>query len=137
MPLDRDHVTLGSRTMLPTYPMLAIGFGGALLLTPLRELLTVPAYRTAHDVLPMHLWAGLFITVGIVQIAALVVHRRPVYIYSLALLLVLLGVFTAVFVTGAARGTNPWTAPMFPAFAARACWATIRSLAAGETGHAD
>jgi hypothetical protein len=132
MPLTWDTVTVASRVMLRAYPIANGWYGLALLLTPLTELLTVPAYRTADGVLPLHAWAIAFIAVAVIQVLALLVHRRQTYITALGLMVALTGIWFVVLVYGAWRGTNPWTAPPFPLLAACAGYASLRSLAKRE-----
>jgi hypothetical protein len=132
MPLTWDTVTVASRVMLRTYPVFNGTYGLALLLTPLPDLLAVPAYRTASHFLPMQTWALAFLAVALVQLAALVIHRRAGYIFALGLMVVLCGAWTLLFTYGAIRMTNPWTAPPFPLLAACAAYASLKSLAARE-----
>lgn len=132
MPLERTKITRASRLTLPTYVVINLGFGMALMLEPLADLLAVPAYRTLHHILPMHAWALLFLGVGAVQAAALVVHKREPYILTLGLGMLLGGCLTVSLLSGAILDTNPWTAPWFPLFYTIGCLATLVSLEARE-----
>jgi hypothetical protein len=133
MPLTWDTVTVASRVMLRTYPVFNGCYGLALLLTPLPDLLAVPAYRTLNGILPMQTWALAFLVVALVQVAALVIHRRASYVFALALMVVLCGIFCLLLAYGALRMTNPWTAPPFAMLATCAAYASLKSLASRES----
>ena len=133
MTLNRQTVTKASRVTLPAYVLVNIGYGLALATEPTSHLLDVPAYRTLHALFDVHVWGYLFIVAGAVQAAALLVHHRPVYVNTLGIGLILGGALTLALFTGAARGTNPWTAPWFPLFYTLGCWASLRSLVANES----
>lgn len=132
MTLDRANVTVASRVMLPTYPVFFVGFGSALLLTPARVMQATPAFHTAAGVMPLPTWGGLLIAAAVFQVFALLVHRRSVYIAALSVAFASMVAWAVVFAYAAASGGAPWTAPMWPAFIAVACYATIRSLEARE-----
>lgn len=132
MPLDRRHVTVASRVMLPTYPVLAGGLGIGFLLTPEAELLKTPIYRSMDMLMPLGFWgAGLFV-MALAQVAALLVNRRPVYVASLSIMIVWMAAWAGVDVWSFTQDEASPFAWLWPAFAARCCWASMQSLLAGE-----
>lgn len=132
MPLDRTHVTVASRVMLPTYPVFFIGFGLALLLTPPEVMQATPSFRTAADIMPLTTWGVVLLGAAGFQLAALAVGRRSMYIAALSVALICMVLWAGIFAYAAGRGGAPWTAPMWPAFLAISCYATMRSLESRE-----
>lgn len=132
MPLDRTHITRASHITLPLYVFVNAGFGLALVLEPVRELLGVPAYRTLHAMFGIRVWGWLFVGAAVVQLAAILRGRRDPYMYALGLGMILGGLLTVSLAVGAIKGTNPWTAPWFPLFYTGGCLASLVSLAARE-----
>ena len=137
LPLHRRTVTVASRIMLPTYVGLFTLIGLAYLFQPAARVQASPALAFADRLIPMPVWGGIFLTTaGLLSAAMLVAHRRRwtrvLAGYALWVGVVVLttwaGIFTgAVITAGASLGS-----PVWPAFAAIACFASSRSLAAGE-----
>jgi 4-amino-4-deoxy-L-arabinose transferase-like glycosyltransferase len=132
MPLTRDNVTAASRRMLPTYPCFFGAIGLGLLLTPLDRLLQTPTFHYANDLISIRLWGAGFLALAAVFIAALLTHTRKTYQYALG---VAIGWMTLWAVVAAASATDlgSFTAWAWPAFIARACWASLVSLETRET----
>lgn len=132
MPLDRAHVTVASRVMLPAYPVLAGVLGAGFLLTPERVLLETPIYRTMAGLMPLHFWGAGLLLIGAVQVIALLAMRRQTYGFTLGLMAVWMAAWSVVCVVSYFRGEASPVAWVWPAFALCACWATQLSLAARE-----
>src|SRR5690242_8857003 len=82
MPLDRAHVTVASRIMLPAYALIYAGVGLAFLLQdPART--SSPAFDVAKSLLPIHAWGWVFLAVAVAETAALITHRRRAYVLAL------------------------------------------------------
>lgn len=128
-PLSRSTVTLGSRVMLPTYPAFALYIGFVYATDPAARL----AGSSAFPLLPTAVWGAGFVTAGAVLVAALLVGRRSLYVFSLSPLLLWLLVWAAALGGNAAVADGSFSAPAFPAFIAVTCWATMLSLASRET----
>lgn len=131
--MDRAHTTNASRVMLPCYPAFFLAFGVALLFTPRHVMLATPSFRYAAGVMPLATWGFLMVAVAGLQLIALMVHRREWYIGTLGVALVTMLAWVGVFIMSAAHGGAPWSAPIWPAFVGAACWATLLSLASGES----
>ena len=132
MPLDRRHVTVASKIMLPTYPVLAAVLGAGFLLTPESTLLQTPIYRSMAHLMPLAFWGVGLLVVAAIQVASLVVNRRTTYSYALGLMVVWMAAWVVVCVVAYFRGDGSPFAWVWHAFAARACWASMLSLAARE-----
>lgn len=132
MPLDRTHVTVASRVMLPTYPLFFTAFGLTLLLTPRPVMQATPSFRYAANIMPLHTWGTLLVAVALLQTVALLINRREWFMGSLGVALASMLVWTAVFTLAAIYGGAPWSAPVWPGFVAIGCWASLRSLSTRE-----
>jgi hypothetical protein len=132
MPLDKAHVTRASRIMLPAYPIFFLAFGLGLLLTPTRVMLATPSFRTAADIMPLPTWGAILVGVAAFQAFALGGRRRSTYLAALGVGLVCMVGWVLIFAWAAFQGGAPWTAPMWPAFVAVACVASMVSLEARE-----
>lgn len=132
MPLDRAHVTVASRIMLPTYPLFVGSVGLSMTLTPLDRLLETPAFAYAADLAPLRLWGAGFLAVAAILIAGLLVHRRSTYVAGLAVMVTWMGGWTALLALSAINGDSSPSAWTWPAFVAVAGFATMSSLFARE-----
>ncbi|NUO57304.1 MAG: hypothetical protein HOV78_11610 [Hamadaea sp.] len=132
MPLDRDHVTVGSRIMLPTYPLFIGGVGLSLTFTPIDRLLETPAFAYAADLAPLRLWGAGFLAVAAILIIALLAHRRAAYLAGAAVMVTWMAGWTGLLVLSAIKGESSYSAWMWPAFVAVAGYATMSSLLARE-----
>lgn len=135
MPLDRAHVTVASRVMLPTYPMLAGVLGAGFLFTPEPILLETPIYRSMAHLAPLHFWGAGLLLIAAIQLVALALYQRRgrgLYQYALGLLAVWMAAWAGVCVVAYFGGEASPVAWVWPAFAARCCWASMLSLAARE-----
>lgn len=83
MPLDRDHVTIASRVMLPAYVLADLLFGVAFVLPGSRPL-RAPALGPARDVLPLAVWGGIWLAVAVVMAAALLRRSRLMFTFALS-----------------------------------------------------
>lgn len=134
MPLTR--VTVASRVMLPTYVALFGWLGAVYLLDPPR-LAASPALAYAATLMPLPMWGIWFLTVAALMAVALAGRRtgwawRQVYTYALWTGIVTMTVWAVVFAAAAlTAGASPGAAA-WPGFAAVACYASYRSLQAGE-----
>lgn len=133
MPLDRANVTAASRITLPMYPILYLGVGLAFLLQDATRT-SGPAFDVAKNLAPIHAWGWVFALVGLAETAALLSHRRRLYVLALIPGAGLAG-FWAVVVAGSAFGSPlvSYTSGMWVAGMAVAQAASARSLARHET----
>lgn len=82
-----ENVTSASRTMLPSYPILALLFGFNYLTTETPHLVSASLTLKVTDrVMPLQVWGVLFLVVGAFQVVALIVGKRAVYEAALALM---------------------------------------------------
>lgn len=132
MPLDRDHMTVASRIMLPTYVALFTGLGIAAALTPIDRLVATPFFRYANHLMSMRAWGGLFIACGLLMLVALLRQSRTLYQYALLVCGLSMAVWSVVAVVGIWFEPISFSAWLWPAFATRACWASNKSLERGE-----
>lgn len=135
MPLDRTNVTNASRIMLPTYPILMLGAGLVYWLVPDAQLLQSPAFTRAAAMMPLWTWGATFIAIALTQAVALLTHSRRLYLRSLGLGTVLIGIWALLQALSIPDGASP-SSPMRVGFAAVSCWASLRSLASGEVTNA-
>lgn len=82
MPLNRTNVTAASRIMLPLYPLCFIPLGLMFLLQSSART-SGPVYDVARYLAPMWVWGIVFMLVGLIEVAALLVHNRRVYVFAL------------------------------------------------------
>lgn len=132
MPLARTHVTAASRAMLPTYPVFFIAVGLSFTLTPVERLVATPGLRFADGFVPVGIWGLGFLAVATVLVAALLAHRRRVYQVGLGVAIVWLALWALILAISAFASTSSFTAWIWPAFVARACWASLVSLEVQE-----
>lgn len=132
MPLTREHVTAASRIMLPTYPVFLLVVGLNLTFTSDARLLASPGLSYAARSFDLTFWGIGFLTVALVLAAALLVHRRHWYQVGLGVAISWLLIWTGVLALAALNGGASPTAWVWPAFIARACWASLVSLEVGE-----
>jgi hypothetical protein len=134
MPLTRATMTVASRRMIPTYPILAAIVGLTFVLTPSADLRgNAEAFVYIDKNVGLHAWGWGFLVVATLMVAALIVGQRHVYQGVLAVFLVWLVAFSAVLAVAALHGSASWSAWAWPAFGARACWASFLSLDTRET----
>lgn len=120
--------------MLPTYPLFFVVVGLSLALTGDR-LLATPGFRYADTLLPLEAFGVGFLVTAAVLVAALVLDRvgsRRTYQHALAAALVWMLGWTGVMVAAAVEDLASFSAWVWPAFVARACWASYVSLELGE-----
>ena len=132
MPLDRNHVTIASRVMLPAYPFLASVLGAGFLFTPDSVLLATPIYRSMERLMPLNFWGVGLLVIAAAQVASLLINRRSTYQFALGLMAVWMAAWSVVSVGAYFHGEASPVAWAWPAFAMCACWASMLSLAARE-----
>lgn len=133
MPLTRTNVTAASRRMLPTYPLFFGLIGVGLLVTPLPRLLATPAFSYAHDVVSIRAWAAAFLALAVAFAFCLIVGDRRAYQLALGAAIVWMTLWTIATIAAAFADLASFTAWAWPAFVARACWASLVSLESQET----
>lgn len=134
MPLRRATVTAASRIMLPTYPLFFAVVGLSLTLTGDR-LLATPGFRFADSLLPLEVFGVGYLLGALVLTLALLVDRassRRTYQHALAAAMVWMLGWTGLMVAAAVEDLASFSAWVWPAFVARACWASYVSLELGE-----
>lgn len=143
MRLSRGNVTKASQIMLPLYPALVIPIGLAFIFqNPSRT--SGPAYDIAKNVMPMPWWGAVFLTIGLVEVLAIVIghldrHRyepgKSRWLYERALIVGAgVSAFWMVLILGAAVQSNlvSFSAGWWLLAAVGAHVASARSLAAEE-----
>ena len=134
MQLDRKHVTVASRVMLPAYAVLFAGLGLNYVVTSRARLTLSPTLAYADGLLPLPAWGVLFLCVAALMVAALLTKTRMLFRYGLWLGIVCMTIWAGVFAS-AAYGPGGDASPaafLWPAFVATACYASNRSLLTGE-----
>lgn len=132
MPLDREHMTVASRIMLPADALFFAVVGANWLTTSRDRLLASPGLEWADRLLPIKAWGALYILVAVVILAALTQGQR---VWCRAALLfaglITLGWAALLAVGALVSGVSPsgWA---WPAYVACACWASYRSLTVRE-----
>lgn len=135
MVLDRDHVTVASRIMLPTYVVFFSVIGGNFALAQRPRLFESPMLRYADHLMPIQLWGGLFVTCALIMLAAMLRRDRLLYRYGLLVCGMAMAVWTAVAVVGLLVEPISYSAWAWPAFVTCACAASDRSLSKHEQDH--
>lgn len=133
MPLTRANVTAASRIMLPTYPVFFASIAAGLLFTPLDRLVATPAWRFADQLVSLRLWGVGFGAVALGMAIAMLTHHRHRYKVALGVAVVWMTLWAGILASAFLFGdTSPfaWT---WPAFVARACYASLVSLETRET----
>lgn len=133
MPLDKAHITAASQRMLPSYPVFFGVVGAGLLLTPLHRLTQTPSFNYANSLFSIRWWGAGFLALAIAFIGALIAHRRKPYQIALGVAIAWMTLWSIVTATAALVDLSSFTAWVWPAFIARACWASLVSLETRET----
>jgi hypothetical protein len=134
VPLTRATITVASQRMLPTYPVLATIVGLTFVLTPSADLRhNAEAFVYIDAGIGLHLWGWGFLFAAALMTIALVVRQRVLYQAVLAVFIVWLVLFAGVLAVAAMHEAASWSAWAWPAFGARACWASFLSLDSRET----
>lgn len=129
MPLDRAHVTVASRVMLPAYTALNGVFAAVFLTDPQLRLQKAPSLAYARGWLPISVWGLLWFTLAALMIVALVVRHRETFVTALAVNAA--AWFVWGLVTAAAVVTQANVTPLagvLPWFVATASFASMLSL---------
>jgi uncharacterized membrane protein len=128
MPLNRATITVASRVMLPTYPILAAGVGLNYLIASDRLLDAGVFYQVADSIVPLEFWGAAFLLVAIVMVVALLTRSRLGYELSLALMAGAMLVWATVGLLAAIHNGGSYTAALWPGFVIMACVASFMSL---------
>lgn len=131
-PLTRRDVGPVLRILLPVVTAFSWCIALAWFTISDAELASSIALRTLDDLPSLHLWAFLIGVGALAMTAALILQRRPTYIYALA---VVLGVFLAlvlVYAVAAVNGVVSRSAWAWPAFVVFVCAACIKGLTTRE-----
>lgn len=128
MPLDRAHLTVASRIMVPAYAVFFAFLGANFTLAPFRRLAASPMLRYADQVLSIRLWGALFVTCALLMAAATVLKHRDLYRFALLLCAMSMSVWALVAIAGIFVEPVSYSAWVWPALVATACFASNRSL---------
>lgn len=132
MRLDREHLTVASVVMLPTYVVFFTGIGIAQVATPKARLLASPMLRYSDRLMDLRAWGALFIACGLLMLTALWLRNRMLYRYGLVVCGLSMAAWALVALVGIWYEPVSYSAWLWPAFATAACWASNRSLERGE-----
>lgn len=132
MPLDRAHLTRASQIMLPTYVVAYTILGLVYVLWPMKKLLGSPGLDYANGIASLRLWGWIFLTAAALMATALRSSNRLLFRYALWVCVVCMGSWSLVFVFAVLAGTSSPAAPVLPALATVACFASERSLLTRE-----
>lgn len=133
MPLDRAHVTIASRLMLPAYTVLNAAFAGMFLLDPQQRLQAAPSLDHARSWMPIDRWGLAWFALAALMVTALIVQHRPTFVAALSINTAVW--FTWGLVVETAVLTQPNVTPLagvLPWFVATASFASMLSLLSGE-----
>lgn len=133
MPLTRANMTAASQRMLPTYPAFFGVVGLGLLLTPIARLQQTPVFNFVDGYVGIRYWGLGFLTLAAWFIVALAVHRRRWYQIALGVGIFWMGLWAVVTLASSLGDLSSFTAWAWPAFIARAQWASLVSLETRET----
>lgn len=129
MPLDREHVTVASRLMIPAYAVFFACIGINFVATPLSRLAATPGLQFAQQSGGgIRLYGVLFLAVGAMIAGALMSRRRALCLYALYVGALAMALWAVVQLAGAAFAENSPSSWCWPALVAVACLATSRSL---------
>lgn len=132
MPLTRTNITAASRVMLPTYALFFGAVGLSLVATPQARLHRTPAFEYADRWVDLTLWGTGYLAVAVALVLALALRNRRGYRTALAAGFVWMIGWAILTLLAAFNGAATYSAWIWPAFIAVACWASLVSLAAGE-----
>lgn len=128
MPLDRQHVTVASRIMLPAYLVFFAVLGVASITTPLGRLTRSPMLDYANQIMSLRAWGSLFVACALLMAFALLTHNRDRYRYALLLCGFSMTLWTIVAIVGVFAEPISYSAWVWPALVTAACFASDRSL---------
>lgn len=127
MPLDRDHLTVASRIMVPTYVVFFSVVGSNFLFGPSARLQS-PMLRYADTLMDIHIWGGLFLGCGLLMLTAMWLRNRDMYRYGLIVCALSMATWALVAVLGIFAQPISFSAWAWPGAMTAACLATNRSL---------
>ncbi|HKY57652.1 MAG TPA: hypothetical protein VJL80_06415 [Aeromicrobium sp.] len=131
MPLDRAHVTVASRIMLPTYIGFFLIIGCNYIIDPPR-LAQSPMLRFADSLMSLQVWGSLFVACSLIMAAAMWSKRRTLYRFGLILAGTSMGLWAIAATFGAFLEPISFSAWAWPTFVTCATVASNRSLVRGE-----
>lgn len=132
MPLDRQHITVASRIMLPTYVLFFAVVGINFVAGTFGRASSSPMLRYADTIMDIRAWGSVFIACSLIMATALLTRNRMLYRYGLLLCGISMTVWALVAIIGIFAEPVSYSAWAWPGFVAAACAASNRSLAAGE-----
>jgi hypothetical protein len=131
MPLDRGHITVPSRIMLPADFALCVGFGLTYVITP-HALAQAAAIQFQGRYLPLWCWGAFLLAIAALMAIGWAGRRRMVFAFALALASVTWLVWGATYAAAIfTDGATP-LGPMFCGYVAVAHVASIYSLVRGD-----
>lgn len=134
--LERSNLTASSRTMVPVYPLLALGVALAYIFgDPSRT--STPSFDVARDVMTIKSFGFIFLFVAVLEIAGMVLKTELFYVVGLAIGLGVCFGWAGLFI-GSIIFTDSASlvSPMLWGFVGIAHVATFRSLTK-DTAHRD
>lgn len=132
MPLDRAHITVASRIMLPTYVLFFAVVGSNFAAGTFGRASSSPMLRYANTIMPIPVWGAVFLACSLIMAVALVRRSRFWYRYGLLVCAISMIVWALVAIAGIFAEPVSYSAWAWPAFVAAATIASNRSLAQGE-----
>lgn len=133
MPLDRDHVTIASRLMLPTYAAFCGVYGIVFILDPQGRLGRAASLEAARWAMDLWIWGALWLVLAAVMLAALRTHTRDRYLAALYICRASWWAWAVVCEAAVFFNDDvTFLAGSLGVFVGIACTASIRSLRTGE-----
>lgn len=133
MPLDRTHMTVASRIMLPRYVVFFAVVASNYLFTPLGRLLESPGLSYANELMSLRWWGLAFLAAALAMFAALLRRERDWFRAALLFCRLAMLVWVVVLAFAALLGQASPSAWVWPWLVEGACKASYRSLTVRET----
>lgn len=131
MPLDRAHITVASRIMLPAYVVFFASQGVNYMIAD-ETARASPALSFADDVMPLAAWGVVFLGCSALMVVSMIVKSRNLFRFALRICGLSIMFWAAAITAASLAGDATPLAATWPAFVATACYATDRSLGRRE-----
>lgn len=131
MPLDRRHVTVAQRVMIPVNTAAATLFALAYLTTAdrLRE---APTYAAIDKIIPLFFQGIGYACIALILFAGMWTKKRELFVAGLAWMMSWTVILSGMLVYAWYQHQVTILAWVFPAYMSAACWASMLSLITRE-----